>query len=251
MEQKNYTEVLIDGRIYTLGGTEEEMYLQKVAAYINEKTGKIKKQEGFSRLSADFQAVMIELNIADDYFKEQERADRLAEQKAALEKEAYSLKHELITTQMKLENMEKELEAEQRKERKLQRAADELKLELETQKAVQAARGEGKTGAVEKADIVTFRTAVSADADDADSMADDMDSEELQVMSASVTQAQSQAASAASAASVADGSDPAAVAASQAAATAGNALETDIVSGQEWSTGKGGSGGTRSARRRK
>ncbi len=111
MEQKNYTEVLIDGRIYTLGGTEEEMYLQKVAAYINEKTGKMKKQEGFSRLGADFQAVMIELNIADDYFKEQERADRLAEQKAALEKEAYSLKHELITTQMKLENLEKELEA--------------------------------------------------------------------------------------------------------------------------------------------
>lgn len=245
MEQKNYTEVLIDGRIYTLGGTEEEMYLQKVAAYINEKTGKIKKQEGFSRLSADFQAVMIELNIADDYFKEQERADRLAEQKAALEKEAYSLKHELITTQMKLENLEKELEAEQRKARKLQRAADELKLELETQKAVQAARGEGKTGAVEKADIVTFRTAVSAGPDDADSMADDIDSEELQVMPASVTQAGFHAASAA------DGPDPAAVAASQAAATAGNTLETDIVSGQEWSTGKGGSGGTRSARRRK
>lgn len=109
MEQKNYAEVLIDGRIYTLGGVEEEMYLQKVAAYINEKTGKVKKQEGFSRLSADFQAVMIALNIADDYFKEQERADRLAEQKAALEKEAYSLKHELITTQMKLDNAQKEL----------------------------------------------------------------------------------------------------------------------------------------------
>lgn len=109
MEQKNYAEVLIDGRIYTLGGVEEEMYLQKVAAYINEKTGKVKKLEGFSRLSADFQAVMIELNIADDYFKEQERADRLAEQKAALEKEAYSLKHELITTQMKLESAQKEL----------------------------------------------------------------------------------------------------------------------------------------------
>lgn len=109
MEQKNYAEVLIDGTIYTLGGAEEEMYLQKVAAYINEKTGKVKKQDGFSRLSADFQAVMIELNIADDYFKEQERADRLAEQKAALEKEAYSLKHELITTQMKLERAQKEL----------------------------------------------------------------------------------------------------------------------------------------------
>lgn len=111
MEQKNYTQVLIDGRIYTLGGMEEEMYLQKVAAYINEKTGKIRKQEGFSRLSADFQAVMIELNIADDYFKEQERADRLAEQKAALEKEAYSLKHELITTQLELERLKAVQEA--------------------------------------------------------------------------------------------------------------------------------------------
>ena len=111
MEQKNYTQVLIDGRIYTLGGTEEELYLQKVAAYINEKTGKIKKQEGFSRLGADFQAVMIELNIADDYFKEQERADRLAEQKAALEKEAYSLKHELITTQLELERLKAGQEA--------------------------------------------------------------------------------------------------------------------------------------------
>lgn len=193
MEQKNYTEVLIDGRIYTLGGTEEEMYLQKVAAYINEKTGKIKKQEGFSRLSADFQAVMIELNIADDYFKEQERADRLAEQKAALEKEAYSLKHELITTQMKLENIEKELEAEKRKVRKLQRA-----------------------------DKVALRAAVPADLDEMEDMA-----------------------------AAADESDPAAVEASQEAAAAETALETDIVSGQEWSTGKGGSGSTPSARRRK
>lgn len=110
MKQKNYTEVLIDGKIYTLGGTEEEFYLQQVAAYINEKTGQLKKQDGFSKQSADYQSVMIQLNIADDYFKEQERADGLAEQKAALEKEAYSLKHEMITTQMKLESMEKELE---------------------------------------------------------------------------------------------------------------------------------------------
>jgi len=110
MEQKNYTEVLIDGKIYTLGGMEEEIYLQQVAAYLNEKTGKLKKQTGFLKQSAEYQSVMIQLNIADDYFKEQERADGLAEQKAALEKEAYSLKHEMITTQMKLESMEKKLE---------------------------------------------------------------------------------------------------------------------------------------------
>ena len=37
MERKNYTEVLINGNIYTLGGSEEQEYLQKVAAYINDR----------------------------------------------------------------------------------------------------------------------------------------------------------------------------------------------------------------------
>lgn len=211
MDHKNYTEVLIDGRIYTLGGTEEEMYLQKVAAYINEKTGKIKKQEGFSRLSADFQAVMVALNIADDYFKEQERADRLAEQKAALEKEAYSLKHELITTQMKLEKLEKEFDLEQKKGRKLYRAADELKLELETLKAVQAVEGAGKAG-----------TAKQDEDEDEDPQAPEL---------ADIVEIPAAAA------------DPAEL---ETAATAGA-----IVSGQEWAAGKSGSGGTRSTRRRK
>ncbi len=110
MEQKNYTEVLIDGTIYTLGGTEGEAYLQRVAAYINEKISTIRQQGGFRKQSQEYQALMVELNIADDYFKEQERADLLAEQKAAMEKDAYSLKHELITTQMRLENDQAELD---------------------------------------------------------------------------------------------------------------------------------------------
>ena len=31
MERKNYAEVLIDGKIYTLGGAEEQEYMQRVA----------------------------------------------------------------------------------------------------------------------------------------------------------------------------------------------------------------------------
>ena len=108
---KHYTEVLIDGTIYTLGGTEGEAYLQKVAVYLNEKISQIRKQAGFSKQSVEYQALMIELNVADDYFKEQERADLLAEQKAALEKDAYSLKHELVTTQMQYDSDKQELEA--------------------------------------------------------------------------------------------------------------------------------------------
>ena len=108
MDKKNYTEVLIDGNIYTLGGSEEQEYLQKVAAYINQKIGILKAQPGFTRQNKDYQEVMIYLNLADDYFKTLQEAKMLRAQKNDLEKEIYSLKHELIGIQMKLDaQMEK------------------------------------------------------------------------------------------------------------------------------------------------
>lgn len=103
MKSKNYTDVLIGGKIYTLGGQEEENYLQQVASYINEKISNLRRQEGFSKQSEDYQSVMVYLNLADDYFKEREHAAVLEEQRREFEKENYSLKHELVSTQMKLE----------------------------------------------------------------------------------------------------------------------------------------------------
>jgi cell division protein ZapA len=51
---------------------------------------------------------MIYLNLADDYFKTLQEAKMLRAQKNDLEKEIYSLKHELIGVQMKLDaQMEK------------------------------------------------------------------------------------------------------------------------------------------------
>ena len=96
MERKNYTEVLINGNIYTLGGSEEQEYLQKVAAYINEKIGILKAQPGFTRQNKDYQEVMIYLNLAEE-------AKMLKAQRDDLEREIYSLKHELISVQMKLD----------------------------------------------------------------------------------------------------------------------------------------------------
>ena len=102
MDEKNYTEVLINGNVYTLGGAEDPEYLQKVAAYINEKIAVLKAQPGFTRQNKDYQEVMIYLNLADDYFK--------TLQKDEMEKEIYSLKHELIGLQMKQESAEKKAE---------------------------------------------------------------------------------------------------------------------------------------------
>ncbi len=103
MEKKNYAQVLIDGNVYTLGGSEEQEYLQKVAAYINDKIGILKAQPGFTRQNKDYQEVMIYLNLADDYFKALQEAKMFKAQKEELEKEIYSLKHELIGVQMKLD----------------------------------------------------------------------------------------------------------------------------------------------------
>ena len=105
MEEKNYTEVLINGNVYTLGGAEDPEYLQKVAVYINEKVAVLKAQPGFTRQNKDYQEVMIYLNLADDYFQE---AMMLRAQKDEMEKEIYSLKHELISLQMKQEAAQKE-----------------------------------------------------------------------------------------------------------------------------------------------
>ncbi len=109
MNSKHYTEVLIDGKIYALGGSEEEGYIQRLASYINEMIITLKRREGFTKQSAEYQNVMIELNMADDYFKAREQIARLEQQKAEMEKETYSLKHELVATQMKLEAVKTEL----------------------------------------------------------------------------------------------------------------------------------------------
>lgn len=130
MPTKNYTQVLIDGKIYTLGGAEDESYLQRTASYVNEKIMTIRRLPGFSKQGADYQAAMIELNIADDYFKARERAEEAERQNSNMEKESYSLKHELVSTQMKLEAVLKDLEERQKQLREMTRKADRLEGQL-------------------------------------------------------------------------------------------------------------------------
>jgi len=112
-DAKTDTEVLIGGKVYTLSGYESEEYLQKVALYINNKIAEYNKIEGFRRQSLDTQAVLLELNIADDYFKVKKKIAVLEEEISSKEKELYDMKHELIATQIKLESTEKALKAMQ------------------------------------------------------------------------------------------------------------------------------------------
>lgn len=76
MAAKKSAEVIIDGKVYTLSGYEEEDYLQKVGAYINNKISEFNEMEEFRRLSADTRSTLLALNIADDYFKAKESVDK-------------------------------------------------------------------------------------------------------------------------------------------------------------------------------
>ena len=108
MSSKTGTEVIIGGKVFTLSGYESEEYLQKVASYINNKVNEYSKVDSFRRQPLDTQSVLLQLNIADDYFKAKKQITVLEEELQRKEKELYDLKHELISSQIKLENMEKD-----------------------------------------------------------------------------------------------------------------------------------------------
>ena len=106
---KTDTEVIIGGKVFTLSGYESEEYLQKVASYINNKVAEYNKVDQFRRQSLDIQNVLLQLNIADDYFKAKKQIHILEEDIDSKEKEIYDLKHELIAARMKLDSTEKTL----------------------------------------------------------------------------------------------------------------------------------------------
>ncbi len=113
MASKTDTEVIIGGKVYTLSGYESEEYLQKVASYINNKMNEYNKLDGFRRQSLDVQSVLLQLNIADDYFKAKKQISELEEELQAKDKELYDLKHELISAQIKLESSEEQVKTMQ------------------------------------------------------------------------------------------------------------------------------------------
>ena len=110
MGSKVDAEVLIGGKVYTLSGYESEEYFQKVASYINNKMAEYGRLDSFKKLPMDMQSVLMQINIADDYFKAKKQIGLLEEKVKTKEKELYDLKHELMSYQIKLENSEKNVQ---------------------------------------------------------------------------------------------------------------------------------------------
>ena len=134
MSAKTDTEVIIGGKVFTLSGYESEEYLQKVASYINNKVVEYNKVDQFRRQPMDIQNVLMQLNIADDYFKAKKQISILEEDIESKEKEIYDLKHELIAAQMKMESTEKNMKGLQKELNETAKKIVRMETELRGQK---------------------------------------------------------------------------------------------------------------------
>ena len=116
MAGKNSVEVVINGKIYQLAGSESESYMHEVASYLNQKILDFQKESvGFNKLDDSIQALLLEVNICDDLFKERQSSREIQHARDEAERESYAAKHDLVNMQMKLETTLRELENTQKK----------------------------------------------------------------------------------------------------------------------------------------
>ncbi len=106
MSTKNQIQVAIDGKVLIISGYESEEYIQRVSYYINSKLAEYKKLDSYRRQSEDRKNILMQLNIADDYFKAKKQVEILEDHVAARDKEIFDLKHELMDLQRKLEDLQ-------------------------------------------------------------------------------------------------------------------------------------------------
>ena len=131
MAQKIDIPVVINGKVYTLSGYEGEDYLQNVASYINSKIAECKTSEEYRRMNTEYQGILLALNIADDYFKARNLANKAALDDTEKEQQLYDLRHEVIESQIKHEAALKLVEEYKEQISALQRKIVQLEAEKE------------------------------------------------------------------------------------------------------------------------
>ncbi len=131
MAVKNTAQVIIGGKIITLGGYESIEYFQQVASYMNHKIAELSEMPGYSRQAMEMKHNLLSLNIADDYFKAKRQVEIFEQDLEQRDQEVYSLKHELVNVRMELEEVKKQAELSSAHENSLEERVKELEKEID------------------------------------------------------------------------------------------------------------------------
>ncbi len=132
MTTKSNAEVIIGGKVYTLSGYESEEYMHKVASFINKKIEELTtNMDGYNHLSLEQKSLLLELNLADEFFKSKERVEQLEADIEEFKQGQSEMKHELISLQIKLDTMKDSIAELESRNKELQLTKDKLEASLE------------------------------------------------------------------------------------------------------------------------
>lgn len=131
MAVKNTAQVIIGGKIITLGGYESEEYFQKVASYMNTKISELSAMPGYTRQPMETKHTLLSLNISDDYFKAKKQVEIYEQDLQQKDQEMYDLKHELVSLRMQIEEAQKQAQMALEQKKVLETRVAELEKELD------------------------------------------------------------------------------------------------------------------------
>ena len=86
--------------------------------------------DDYRRFPTDMKATLLQLNIADDYFKAKKLGDELEADLEKRDKEIYDLKHELISIQIKYDAAQQEIKDLKKEINENQKSIVKLETEL-------------------------------------------------------------------------------------------------------------------------
>ena len=88
---------------------------------------------GYKNLDSSYKELLLNLNIADEYFKATEEADRYKKVISEREDELYTARHDLVSLKLKLENALKQEDILEKRYKELKEKYDALKNETDGQ----------------------------------------------------------------------------------------------------------------------
>ena len=105
----NDLEVIINNKRYTISGYEREEYLQKIASHINSKYAQFRTHENYNHMDSEIRNVLMQINLADDYYKAIRQKSDLEAELERKEKELFEVKHLLVEMQAQNDDLTKQL----------------------------------------------------------------------------------------------------------------------------------------------
>ena len=134
MNKKTDVEVIINNKKYVICGYESPDYMEQIAIYINKKLSVLKNEDWYNRIDTDLKNILLEVNLADDYFKAEQKVRELESDRTQSNEDLFDLKHDAVRRQTELELLHGKIEELEKKYQEAQKTIIELNAKLDAVK---------------------------------------------------------------------------------------------------------------------